>query len=314
MPCDSQRMTTNRQNDSSPYQWEKDFDQLIDAGTSDSTKRAYVRDSNYFWSWVKTHLNETQHYPASEQQILAFCVYHLADNSPYPLKVKTLRRYLAMLSIAHGVRGFETPTKRPKVTLLLRRAKAAKKEQPNRKAAITKRLLDNMIATCDDSLMGIRDKALLLVGFYGGGRRRQELSHLSVSDLAPTSEGYQLTIQKSKTDQLYKGHTVPITGDTALALKTWLLKSGIREGKLFRGLKPNHTLYEGMSGKAINNMVKRRIKKTGINPDIYGAHSLRAGFMTTMAQNGMNIHEAMQYSGHKDVETALHYVRLPDLK
>lgn len=314
MLCDPYRMKTTKHQHTSPYAWETDFDKLIDAGTAASTKRAYIRDAKYFWSWVKTHLNVPQHYPAHVEHILAFCVYHLTSNSAKPLKVKTIRRYLAMLSVAHAVRGYDTPTTHAKVKLLLRRTKAAKKEQPNRKEAISISLLNKMIATCDDSLGGLRDKALLLVGFYGGGRRRHELSALMVNDLSLSSDGYQLTIQQSKTDQQCNGLTLPLSGETALAVKAWLLKSGIRDGKLFRGLKPNLTFHDGLSGKAISNIVKKRIKLAGVNPEQYGAHSLRAGFMTWMTQNGVSIHEAMQYSGHKDVETARNYVRLPDLK
>ena len=307
-------MTFEKHNTTPTYQWQSSFDALIDAGTSLSTKRAYVRDANYFWSWVKTHLHQDQCFPAKVDSILAFCVYHLAENSPRPLKVKTLRRYLAMLSVAHALRGLDSPTKNTKVKLLLRRAKAAKKETPIGKTAITKNILDAMIQKCDHSLGGCRDKALLLLAFYGGGRRRQELSDMCVEDLTTTPEGYLLNIVKSKTDQQADGLTVPLTGETALAVKAWLLQSGIRHGKLFRGLKPGNALHKAMTGKAINNMVKRHIKQIGLNEKEFGAHSLRAGFMTTMTQNGMNIHEAMLYSGHKDIKTAQHYVRLPELK
>ena len=307
-------MTFIKQNTPLPYQWQSTFDSFIDAGTSASTKRAYSRDANYFWSWVKLHLDQDESYPTTVDSILAFCVYHVAPESPRPLKVKTLRRYLAMLSVAHALHGLDSPTKNPKVKLLLRRIKSAKKEQSIGKAPITKDILDDMVNTCNASLGGCRDKALLLLAFYGGGRRRQELSDMRADDLTITPEGYLLNIVKSKTDQQADGLTVPLTGETALAVKTWLLQSGIREGKLFRGLKPGNTLHKGITGKAINNMVKRRIKKIGLNEKHFGAHSLRAGFMTTMTQNGMSIHEAMLYSGHKDIKTAQHYVRLPELK
>ena len=113
--------------------------------------------------------------------------------------------------------------------------------------------------------MGLRDKAILLVGFYGGGRRRDELSNLRLSDLALEQDGYQLTIRKSKTDQQGKGHTVPLSGETACAVKAWLLASGLRDGKLFRGIKPDDTLYPALSGTSINNMVKRRITIIGLD-------------------------------------------------
>lgn len=245
--------------------------------------------------------------------MLAFCVYHLEPGSPRLLKVSSLRRYQAMLSIGHALRGFETPTKNPKLKLLLRRTRAMRKEGVTRKTAITLPILEQMINTCDDSLIGLRDKALLLVAFYGGGRRREEIVNIQIEDLPPTPEGYLLRIVKSKTDQVADGLTVPLTGQTAQAVKTWLIRSGIHEGNLFRGMKPGNHLYNSMSGKAVNNMVKRHIKLIGLNPDDFGAHSLRAGFMTLMIQNGMSIYEAVRYTGHKDLDTANQYVRLPTL-
>jgi len=194
--------------------------------------------------------------------------------------------------------------------LLLKKAKAARIERPQQKAAITRDILDAMLATCDKTLIGVRDRALLLVAFCSGGRHRSEIANLTTNDITKTKDGYMITLAKSKTDQEADGFSVPISGDAALALKQWLLKSGIREGKLFRGVKADLTLYPSITGSSIYKIVKKRIKLIGLDETLYGAHSLRAGFITESVKNGKTIYETMQYSGHRDPETAQRYIRI----
>lgn len=289
--------------------WEQDFERWIESGISQSTKRARHRDVIFYWKWVKTHHNEDESYPAKVEHILQFCLYHIKDDSPYPLKLSTLRRYLGSLSVIHTEQGLQSPTQNPKVKILLRRAKAAKKEKPNKKAAITLDILKALLETCDDSLMGIRDKAILLVGFASGGRRRSEISQFNVEDLHVVEDGYLITMNTSKTDKNCEGKTLPIFGEAAHALKIWLIKSGLRQGPLFRGIKPDNSFYPTISGRTINLIVKRRIALMGLNPDDFGAHSLRAGFLTESSHQGINLTEAMMLSGHRSYSIAQGYCR-----
>ena len=294
--------------------WEQDFESWIKKGISPSTRRARKRDVCYFWQWIKEHHHEKERYPATVEQVLRFCLYHIKDNSPYPLKLSTVRRYLGSLSVKHSEQGLQSPTQNPKVKILLRRVKSAKKEKANKKAAITLSILKSLTNTCDDSLMGIRDKAILLVAFASGGRRRSEIINFNIKDLMLVEDGYLITIHKSKTDQIAEGKTVPIFREAARALKTWLIKSGLRKGALFRGIKPDNTFNQSISGRTINLIVKRRITLIGLNPDDYGAHSLRAGFLSESSHQGINLTEAMMLSGHKSIKIAQGYCRDNELK
>lgn len=289
--------------------WEQEFNEWVTNGTSKSTRRAYNRDVAYFWKWVKNNLKQDKSYPATTEQVIQFCLYHIDINSPYPLKLSTLRRYLSSVSIRHSELGLISPSIHPKVKVLLRRARAAKKESPSKKEAITVDILNLLSETCDQSYNGTRDKAILLVGFSAGGRRRSEIINFNYEDLKIVEKGYLLNVKSSKTDQFGDGLVAPIYGHAAVALKCWLVKSGIRKGPLFRGIKPNNTFYDSISARTINLIVKRRIKMIGLNPDHYGAHSLRSGFLTESARQGINISEAMLLSGHKSIKTAQGYCR-----
>lgn len=305
--------------------WEKNYSALISAGTARSTCRAYQRDVTYFWAWAKFALKQKEAYPVSEETVIRFVLDHVGNMKPSidqqlvkegykrklgPLKISSIRRYLISLSVAHQEAGHISPTKSSKVKILLRRAKHASNHQTtNKKAAITRDMLLSMISTCDDSLEGVRDRALLLVAFTSGGRRRDELVNIKVNDLTKVDGGYVLRIRKSKTDQGGKGFEVPVLGDAATALKAWLLMSGIRSGALFRGINRNGSMNDSIYARTINRIVKRRVKMLGFDPDEYGAHSLRSGFITEAARYGANMMDAMALSGHRSVVIASGYYR-----
>jgi site-specific recombinase XerD len=64
-----------------------------------------------------------------------------------------------------------------------------------------------------------------------------------------------------------------------------------------------------MSRQAFSYILKKRLKAAGIDPAPYSMHSLRAGFMTQVAQGGGSLQHAMLQSGHRDVNVAQGYVR-----
>jgi integrase len=82
--------------------------------------------------------------------------------------------------------------------------------RPARKAAaLTVEMLRQLLATCDDSARGRRDRALLLLGF-AGALRRSELVALQVEDVVPTAGGLRLRVGRAKTDQTGQGAEIGI--------------------------------------------------------------------------------------------------------
>ena len=99
--------------------WQADFDKWIEAGCAPSSRRAYDRDIKYFFAWLSEHLSLKQSYPVTPDVVIQFCLYHLSEDSPRRLKVSTLRRYLASVSVGHKEAGFASPTTNDQVKLLL---------------------------------------------------------------------------------------------------------------------------------------------------------------------------------------------------
>lgn len=308
--------------------WKTALDLIIDEGTAKSTKRAHQRDLKYFFSWLLISCHVEELYPVKLDYVMGFIVEHSGHMSDDvanelirlklkrkkgPLSPRSIRRIIGSLSAAHSVHGVENTCKHEQVRLVLKKLHVANSTPNKVKQPITHNILESMLATCKDDLRGHHDRALLSLGFSTGGRRRAELSAININDLEPIENGCFLHINRSKNDQEGKGTIVPVIGDTAIAVKTWLLVSGIREGALFRGIHRSGRLRSAINPDTINTIIKRRAVLAGLEPKKFSAHSLRSGYMTEAGRQGLNIRDAMVLSTHKDLRVASGYYRQADI-
>ena len=137
-----------------------------------------------------------------------------------------------------------------------------------------------MVATAPDKLAGLRDRALLLIGF-GGALRRSELVALDVDDIAEAETGLLVTIRGSKTDQERQGVTIAVArGDIACparALRDWLDAAGIKAGALFRPIDKGGTVPASrLTDRSVANIVKAYAERAGFDASMFSGHSLRA--------------------------------------
>jgi integrase len=168
-------------------------------------------------------------------------------------------------------------------------------------------VLEALLATCDDTLAGVRDRALLLFGFGSGGRRRSEVAAARVEDLVAVDGGYLFHLRRSKTDQTGEGLELPVLGRAARALAAWLAAAGLTEGPLFRPLSWHGRRGAGLSDRSVAEIVKGRAALAGYDPREFGGHSLRSGFVTTAGRQGVSLGDAMALSGHRGAAVALRY-------
>ncbi len=205
------------------------------------------------------------------------------------------------------------PCELPSVRTLLSRARRAavkRGERPTKKTAITRAELEAMLATCDDSLEGLRDRALLCFGFASGGRRRSEIAAADMRDLRKVGEnGYIYRLEYSKTQQAgVKGDSTPdkpILGRSAEALSDWLEAAGIREGAIFRRIWKDRVGRALLPG-SVATIVKRRAQRAGLKGD-FGAHSLRSGFVTEAGKQGVPLPAVMAMTEHRSVASVIGY-------
>jgi integrase len=174
-----------------------------------------------------------------------------------------------------------------------------------------KRMLDKVPPT----RVGLRDRALLLLGF-AGAFRRSELVSLDVSDLEFTRAGLIVTLRKSNTDQEGKSRRLGIPYGSSeqtcpvRSLQAWLASARIVDGPVFRSLDRFQRVQPArLSDKAVALVVKRRAKAVGLDPARYAGHSLRAGLATSAAAAGASERVIMSQTGHRSAAMVRRYIR-----
>jgi integrase len=174
-----------------------------------------------------------------------------------------------------------------------------------------------MVRGGPDTLIGIRDRAIILLGF-AGALRRSELVALQVADIESLTDGLRVTIRQSKTDQEGEGSVIAIAPGIAecpaAALRTWLNAADIADGPIFRSInKAGKISKNRLSDRSVSDIVKAHAAQIGLDAKLYSAHSLRSGFLTSAAANGATIFKMMDVSRHKSADSLRGYVRDADL-
>jgi integrase len=302
-----------------------------------NTERSYASALRYWSAWYLARYAQTLSLPVPEAVVVQFIVDHVQRRSKAglvndlpsvldealvaagvkgksgPLKLSTVVHRVAVLSRVHRLRKAPNPCEQPSVRHLLSRARrgAVKRgERPTKKTAATFAEITAMLATCDTSLEGLRDRALLLFGFASGGRRRSEIANADMAFLQRIEPGaFLYRLEHSKTQQAgpTQGSTPekPLVDDAAKALDAWLQASGIREGAIFRRLWKDR-LGPALSPAAVGAIVQRRANRAGVVGN-FGGHSLRSGFITEAGRQGVPLPAVMAMSDHRSVPTVLGY-------
>jgi integrase len=276
---------------------------LVRGSRASNTERAYAMDWRDFSEFCATIGRSPL--PASEETL---CMY-VADGLKR-LKVSTIQRRLCAVLDAHKRAGLPWPGA---VMLrdVLRGARRARGTAPTGKSALHPEELRDM---CRElmrlkSFTGVRDRALLTLGF-ASGMRRSELVALELRDVQFVRKGLLVTIRRSKTDQEGQGRQIGVFHGRRVitcpvrALKAWLYVRGKEPGPIFPGRGG-----AVMEGRNVGLIVKNAVALIGLDATKYGPHSLRAGFVTTAAEAGMPETLIMQRTGHKSVQTVARYVR-----
>ena len=244
----------------------------LQAQRAPATLRAYQSDFAQFRRWCERYGLSTE--PATPETVALF----LADQARAGLSVVTLKRRLSAIHYAHRLKGLDSPTDHPKVRGELAGISRIHGSRPRQaKNPILDDQLLTMLALCPDTLIGIRDRAILALGF-AGAFRRSELAALKIEDLTFQRDGHLICmITRSKTDQAGEGFEKPIYNGKKLQpvthLQAWLDQAGIDEGLVFRRIDwGGAALEEGLAGQWIARIVQRYSAAIGIDHKLIGAH------------------------------------------
>lgn len=315
-------------------------EELLREGESQNTLASYRSALRYWAAWFGLRYGCRITLPLPAPAVLQFIVDHaqrtvdgrlrhelpaaidraLVDRGfkgkSGPMALATLKHRIYVLSKAHALRGLKNPMDEPKVKELMAmtaRAYAKRGVKPNKKDALTRDPLQALLSTCDESLKGKRDRALLLFAWASGGRRRSEVSAAQLQFLkrvGPLEYSYDLA--HSKTNQAGAARAEnhkPIAGVAAQALEDWLRTAGIREGAMFRRILRGGHVGDGLSAAAVREIVRARAALCGLEGD-FSAHSLRSGFVTEATLQSTPLAQTMAMSGHTSVQSVVGYTRV----
>jgi integrase len=305
----------------------------IGAARAPNTVRGYESDWRHFTGWCARH-----HAPSlpADPRLVALYLTSLAEGRrdggdwiERPRRLTTLDRRLSAIRHFHRAAGHELDTRDPVLRDTWRGIRRTHGIAPRGKAPTVTEFLRAMIDTLPMSSSGVRDRALLLVGF-AGAFRRSELVAIDHAHCARHRDGIIVTIPFSKTDQEgradevglpYGAHpeTCPVR-----ALTDWLGLAEITEGPVFRPItRHGHIAPTRLTDRGVALVIKRAVSAArdaaiergntaladSMDPARYAGHSLRAGFITSAAAAGVSESDIMRQSRHKRGDTLRKYIR-----
>jgi site-specific recombinase XerD len=295
------------------------------------TRRTYKSAWTLFSAWCRDLGREPL---CGDADLVAMYVVRRADDG---LTVSSIRVALAAIRTAHQLAGVGLDLSQPRFRLTLEGVVRSRGIRPTRQAApAVPDVLAKMLAALPspESPLGVRNRAMLLLGF-GAALRRSELVSLRIGDvqLVP-GRGLTVLVRRSKTDQYGRGQQVAIWANPAdpltcpaVSVERWLalrdtgpdvancFGSEAREAlPLFCGMSKTGRLSgNALSDKAVVRLVKDAAKAAGLDPERYSGHSLRAGLATAAGDQGAGLADLMRQTRHKSTEVALGYLRPADL-
>ncbi|WP_300043045.1 tyrosine-type recombinase/integrase [uncultured Paracoccus sp.] len=308
---------------------------LYRRGTPDNTLRAWERDLAYIAAWKMAAFDAPLDWPESEAVALRFILDHSLDltsaTGPARLAAEalmdaglrrslacpapsTLDRRIASWRAFHRMKNLPSPFEAPLIRQARGRARraAARPRQRKSENPITREVLEAMLASCDHSHRGLRDRAALMLGWASGGRRRSEIVALNRDDLDSRDfEGkglIRIRLLTTKTTGPDQAPRLPLKGRAARAVMAWVQLARIDSGPVFRPVSlADRVLKRRLTPDGLREIVRHRLELAGYPPGFASPHGLRAGFLTQAALDGAPLPAAMQLSLHRSVSQAQSY-------
>ena len=302
----------------------------VEAASSANTRRAYASDWKHFASWCRRQGFALM--PPDPQTIglyITACASGAMSGDRKPNSVSTIERRLSSLAWNYAQRGQTLDRKDRHIATVLAGIRNRHAAPPRQKEAILPEDLIAMLETLDrGTLRGLRDRAMLLVGFAGALRRAEIVGLDAGRDQTEDGRGWVefhdrglLVTLRGKTGwrevEIGRGSsdaTCPV-----VALKTWLKLARIEHGPLFRRVTGGGKKVgaERLHDQEVARLVKRAALAAGVRDDLpegerarlFAGHSLRAGLASSAEVDERYVQKQL---GHASAEMTRRYQRRRD--
>jgi integrase len=286
--------------------------ELMAAARSEQTRRGYASDVKRFLTWCNDQMLEP--FPVQVETVMRHVVWLIERNC----KLATIERTLVALGVVQAAIGgapFKASVELRQFLKGLRRRKRAD-EVVREAPALMLEDLRAVVGRIDVATrQGLRDRALLLVGWFGA-MRRSELVALNFGDIVESREGLRVTIRRSKTDQESRGAVLglPRRRDElcpVAALRAWRAAlatetSATQDGEAVFVALDNRCRLRRLAPQAVERILRRYV---GQDSPPWTPHSLRAGFATSAARAGKSTWAIRRQTRHRSVASLTRYMR-----
>lgn len=291
-----------------------------------NTIRGYRSDWKEWCTWCAERGFDPL--PAAPEAISRY----LTDLARHGAKVGTMSRRLSALRFVHRLHEMDDPTEHPRVVVVWEGVQREHGAAPDQAEPLMPPELTQILDACpptrtwkgkrpdEPDLAGLRDRALLSVGFFAA-LRRSELAALRIADLEERTRGLVIHLPRSKTNQTGAQDELailPHISDQRLApiehLRRWIEAAELHDPDdlVFRSVDRHNKLGNEISGTAINTLVQRAIQRAGLDPTNYSAHSLRAGFVTYAHLRGASDRAIAHQTRHGSLASIGTYIRIEE--
>ena len=281
----------------------------IEGAYAYSTIRAYKADFGKFIEFCEER-NEGA-LPALPSSIANFIIELSNDKR----SSASIRRALCGISTIHKLNRFADPTKDPDVTIEMRRMHRKLGRSSSQAGSINADTLDKFLLATDDSIRGIRDRALLLVA-YDTLCRRSELVSLQVKDVKTNMkngiEASSILLRKSKTDLDSTGKWLHLSPRAHLALLEWMKELPEGQEYLMVGIdRGGRISCSSLNSGQVNRIYKRIARDAGLDKLVIegiSGHSMRVGAAQDLLNSGASMPIIMQRGRWSKTDTVMRYV------
>lgn len=277
----------------------------IDGAYAPATIRAYKSNFERFIEYCDQE--KIVALPANQETVASY----IRDLSNGKLKSASIRIAVASISAIHRLNEYSDPTSLPNVRIELRKMHRKLGRGSEQAMGINLETLEKMLKYTDRSLIGLRDRALLLTA-YDGLCRRSEVVDFRVEDISRGRDNLiKIKLRRSKTDQDGIGRWINLKIETQLAIIDWLNISGIKTGKLFRGIDKGNHLSDGLDASQINRIYKKLASRCEMKCEMIkkiSGHSLRVGAAQDLLLSGASLPLIMTKGRWSKADTMMRYI------
>lgn len=282
----------------------------MEGAYSPNTIRAYRADFTIFEAWCREQQRAAL--PASPETVADFVLAQSESAA-----AATVSRRRASIAKIHRLLKLENPVRTEEVNLAARTVFRKMGRRQDQALGLTSALKQKLISTCADDLYGLRDRALITVG-YDTLCRRAELVQLQIDDLTIKPDGSgTILVRKSKADQFGDGRLAYLSAETLKYLQAWLRAADLSAGPIFRNIRSMSASPSAMHHYSVVRVLKDRAKAAGLDDSVVAklsGHSMRVGAAQDMASAGIDLGAIMHAGGWKSPDMVMRYIEYMDVQ